>query len=80
NPLSDDDLRIHEGSSYQATIPHLPNVTPLSTDHGAILYWQPTDSINDNDLSDYIDYAHEKYRMNEEQALAILQICEYNIS
>ncbi|CAF3338325.1 unnamed protein product [Rotaria socialis] len=80
NPLSDDDHRIHEGLSYQATIPHFLNATSLSTDHGAILYWQPTDSISDKDLSDYIDYAHGKYRMNEEQALAILQICEYNIS
>jgi hypothetical protein len=76
---SDNDVRIHEGSSYQAIIPMLDS-TPLPTDHDAILFWKPTDLINDHDLIDYIDYARQKHRMNEEQALAILQICKYKIS
>jgi hypothetical protein len=76
---SDCDVRIREGSSYQADIPSLePKV--LSTDHESILFWRPTDSINDNDLIEYIDFARRKHRMNEEQALAILQICKYQIS
>jgi hypothetical protein len=76
---SDNDVRIHEGSSYQAKIPAL-NSTTSTTEHDAILFWKPTDSINDHDLMEYIDYARRKHRMNEEQALAILQICKYKIS
>jgi hypothetical protein len=76
---SDNDVQIHEGSSYQAAIPSLDS-TPLSTDHDAILFWKPTELISDDDLVDYIDYARGKHRMNEEQALAILQICKYKIS
>jgi hypothetical protein len=76
---SDNDVRIHEGSSYQANIPPLDS-TALSTDHDAILFWKPTDLINDQDLIEYIDYARQKHHMNEEQALAILQICKYKIS
>ncbi|CAF0765041.1 unnamed protein product [Rotaria sordida] len=76
---SDCDVRIHEGSSYQANIPPL-DPTPLATDHEAILFWRPTDSISENDLIEYIDFARRKHRMNEEQALAILQICKYKIS
>jgi hypothetical protein len=76
---SDNDVRIHEGSSYQANIPAL-NLTSLGIDHDAILFWKPTDLINENDLSEYIDYARRKHRMNEEQALAILQICKYKIA
>jgi len=76
---SDCDVRIREGSSYQADIPPL-EATPLPTDHESILFWRPTDSINDNDLIEYIDFARRKHHMNEEQALAILQICKYKIS
>jgi len=76
---SDNDVRIHEGSSYQANIPKLDS-TSSSIDHDAILFWKPTNLINDDDLIDYIDYARRKHRMNEEQALAILQICKYKIS
>ena len=76
---SDCDVRIREGSSYQANIPSL-DPTPLSTDHDAILFWRPTDLILDHDLIDYIDFARRKHRMNEEQALAILQICKYKTS
>jgi hypothetical protein len=76
---SDNDVRIHEGSSYQAKIPAL-NSTTSTTEHDAILFWKPTDSINDHDLMEYIDYARRKHRMNEEQALAILQICKYKLS
>jgi hypothetical protein len=76
---SDCDVRIREGSSYQAIIPPL-DPTPLTTDHESILFWRPTDFINDDDLIDYIDFARRKHRMNEEQALAILQICKYKIS
>jgi hypothetical protein len=76
---SDNDVQIHEGSSYQAAIPSLDS-TSLSTDHDAILFWKPTELISDDDLVDYIDYARGKHRMNEEQALAILQICKYKIS
>jgi hypothetical protein len=76
---SDCDSQIREGSSYQASIPALDPI-PLPTDHESILFWCPTDLINDNDLIDYIDFARRKHRMNEEQALAILQICKYKIS
>jgi len=76
---SDNDVRIHEGSSYQANIPAI-NLTLSGIDHDAILFWKPTDLINENDLSEYIDYARRKHRMNEEQALAILQICKYKIA
>ncbi len=76
---SDNDVRIHEGSSYQANIPSL-DCTPSSTDHEVILFWKPTDLITDDDLLEYIDYARQKHRMNEEQALAILQICKYKTS
>jgi len=76
---SDNDVRIHEGSSYQANIPAV-NLTLSGIDHDAILFWKPTDLINENDLSEYIDYARRKHRMNEEQALAILQICKYKIA
>lgn len=76
---SDNDVRIHEGSSYQANIPAL-DPTPSSNDHEAILFWRPTDLISDNDLIKYIDFARRKHHMNEEQALAILQICKYKIS
>jgi hypothetical protein len=76
---SDNDVRIHEGSSYQANIPAV-NLTLTGIDHDAILFWKPTDLINENDLSEYIDYARRKHRMNEEQALAILQICKYKIA
>jgi len=76
---SDYDVRIREGSSYQANIPPLDPI-PLATDHESILFWRPTTSINDDDLIDYIDFARRKHRMNEEQALAILQICKYKIS
>jgi hypothetical protein len=76
---SDNDVRIHEGSSYQANIPSL-DCTPLPTDHEVILFWKPTDLITDDDLLEYIDYARQKHRMNEEQALAILQICKYKTS
>ncbi|CAF4472121.1 unnamed protein product [Rotaria sp. Silwood2] len=79
NSLLDNDVCIHEGSSYQANIPLLNSIS-LTTDHDAILFWKPTDLINDHDLMDYIDYAYKKHRMNEEQALAILQICKYKIS
>ena len=75
---SDCDSQIREGSSYQASIPPLDPI-PLPTDHESVLFWCPTDSINDNDLIDYIDFARRKHRMNEEQALAILQICKYKI-
>jgi hypothetical protein len=76
---SDTDVQIHEGSSYQAAIPLLDS-TPLLTDHDAILFWKPTDLISDYDLVGYIDYARRQHRMNEEQALAILQICKYKIA
>ncbi|CAF3268730.1 unnamed protein product [Rotaria socialis] len=76
---SDSDVRIHEGSSYQANIPAL-DPTPSPTDHEAIPFWQPNDSISDNDLIEYIDFARRKHRMSEEQALAVLQICKYRIS
>jgi hypothetical protein len=76
---SDNDVRIHEGKSYQANIPLL-NSIPLSTDHDAILFWKPNQLINDQELIDYIDFARSKHQMNEEQALAILQICKYKIS
>ena len=75
---SECDVRIREGASFQADIPILDPT--LSSDHESILFWQPTDSINDNDLIEYIDFARRKHRMNEEQALAILQICKYKIS
>ena len=76
---SDNDVRIHEGSSYQANIPKLDR--KLSTnDHDAILVWKPTDLLTDEDLEEYILHAKSKHRMNEEQALAILQICKYKIS
>jgi hypothetical protein len=76
---SDCDTQIREGASYQATIPSLDPI-PLPTDHESILFWCPTDLINDDDLIDYIDFARRKHRMNEEQALAILQICKYKIT
>lgn len=76
---SDCDTRSREGPAYQADIPPL-DPTPLPTDHQAILFWQPTDLIRDSDLIDYIDFAKRKHRMNEEQALAILQICKYRLS
>ncbi|CAF1443701.1 unnamed protein product [Adineta steineri] len=76
---SDYDVRIREGISYQADIPPF-DPTPLSTDHESILFWRPTTIINDNELIDFIDFARRKHRMNEEQALAILQICKYKIS
>ena len=76
---SDSEVRIREGASYQAIIPPL-DPTALPTDHDAILFWRPTESITDDDLIDYIDFARRKHRMNEEQALAILQICKYKIS
>jgi hypothetical protein len=76
---SDCDVRIREGPAYQANIPPL-DPTPSPTDHESILFWHPTDLINDNDLIEYIDFARRKHRMNEEQALAILQICKYKIS
>ena len=76
---SDNDVRIREGAVYQADIPEL-DPKPLSIDHESILFWCPTDLINDLDLIDYIDFARRKHRMNEEQALAILQICKYKIS
>lgn len=76
---SDNDVRIHEGSSYQAIIPTL-DCTPLPTDHEVILFWKPTTSLTEEELLEYIDYARQKHRMNEEQALAILQICKYQIS
>ena len=76
---SDCDSQIREGPSYQASIPPLDPV-PLPNDHESVLFWCPTDLINDNDLIDYIDFARRKHRMNEEQALAILQICKYKIS
>lgn len=76
---SDCDVRIREGSQYQAIIPSL-DLASSSIDHDAILFWKPTDSISEQDLMDYIDFARRKHRMNEEQALAILQICKYKIS
>ena len=76
---SDCEVRIREGASYQAIIPVL-DPSPLTTDHDAILFWRPTESITDLDLIDYIDFARRKHRMNEEQALAILQICKYKVS
>lgn len=76
---SDCDVRIREGTSYQAIIPPLEPTT-TSNEHESILFWHPTDLITDNDLIDYIDFARRKHRMNEEQALAILQICKYKIS
>jgi Zn-dependent M32 family carboxypeptidase len=76
---SDNDVRIHEGSSYQAAVPPL-HCTPSPTDHEAILFWKPTNLITDEDLLEYVDYARQKHRMNEEQALAILQICKYKTS
>ena len=76
---TDNDVRIHEGSSYQAKIPAL-NGTSSSTDHDALLFWKPTDSISDHELSEYLTYARRKHRMNEEQALAILQICKYKLA
>ncbi|CAF3647365.1 unnamed protein product [Rotaria sordida] len=79
DPLSDNNVQIHEGISYQATIPALNSIS-LTTDHDAILFWKPTDLINDHDLIDYINYAYKKHHMNEEQALTILQICKYKIS
>ncbi|UJR09206.1 hypothetical protein I4U23_013454 [Adineta vaga] len=75
---TDNDVCIHEGSSYQANIPVL-NCSSLSTDHDSILFWKPTDSISNDELLDYLNYARRKHRMNEEQALAILQICKYKI-
>ncbi|CAF4633754.1 unnamed protein product [Rotaria sp. Silwood1] len=79
NSLSDNDIRIHEGSSYQANIPSFNSIS-LITDHDATLLWKPTNLINDSDLIDYIEYAYNKHHMNEEQALAILQICKYKIT
>lgn len=76
---SDNDVRIHEGSSYQANIPKL-NGKSSATDHDATLFWKPTDLLTDEDLQEYISFAKDKHRMNEEQALAILQICKYKIS
>lgn len=76
---SDCDTRSREGPSYQATIPPL-DPRPLPTDHESILFWSPTDRISANDLIDYIDFARRKHRMNEEQALAILQICKYQLA
>ena len=76
---TDNDVRIHEGSSYQANIPVL-NCLPTSTDHDAILFWKPTDLVSDDELLKYLNYARRKHRMNEEQALAILQICKYKIN
>ena len=76
---SDCEVRIREGASYQAIIPAL-DPSPLVTDHDAILFWRPTEFITDLDLIDYIDFARRKHRMNEEQALAILQICKYKVS
>ncbi|CAF0948847.1 unnamed protein product [Adineta ricciae] len=76
---SDCDVRIREGTSYQANIPPL-EPAELATDHESILFWRPTDMITDSDLLDYIDFARRKHRMSEEQALAILQICKYKIS
>ncbi|CAF1060184.1 unnamed protein product [Adineta steineri] len=79
NTTSDNDVRIHEGASYQANIPILNSIS-LTTDHDAILFWKPSDLITEHDLIEYIDYARRKHRMNEEQALAILQICKYKIA
>ncbi|CAF1212715.1 unnamed protein product [Adineta ricciae] len=76
---TDNDVRIHEGSSYQANIPVL-NCLPTSTDHDAILFWKPTDLVSDDELLKYLNYARRKHRMNEEQALAILQICKYKVN
>ncbi|UJR36969.1 hypothetical protein I4U23_029677, partial [Adineta vaga] len=47
---SDCDVRIREGSSYQANISPLEPIE-LSTDHESILFWRPTDTITDSDLS-----------------------------
>lgn len=76
NASTDNDVRIHEGSSYQANIPALHS-TPSPTDHDAILFWKPTDALSDHELSEYLGHARRHHRMNEEQALAILQICKY---
>lgn len=76
---SDSEVRIREGSSYQATIPPF-DCTARPTDHDAILFWKPTDLLSDEELIDYIDFARRKHQMSEEQALAILQICKYKIS
>ena len=76
---SDSEVRIREGSSYQAAIPSLDS-TARPTDHDAILFWRPTDLLSDDELIDYIDFARRKHRMNEEQALAILQICKYKVA
>jgi hypothetical protein len=76
---SDCEVRIREGTSYQANIPTL-DAKASATDHDAILFWRPKDLLADHDLIEYIDYARRKHRMNEEQALAILQICKYKVS
>ena len=76
---SDCDSQIREGPSYQAIIPPLDPISS-STDHESVLFWCPTDFVNDEELIDYVDFARRKHRMNEEQSLAILQICKYKIS
>jgi hypothetical protein len=76
---SDNDVRIHEGSSYQANIPIL-DCKSSPSDHDTILFWKPTDAITEQDLLEYVEYARQTHRMNEEQALAILQICKYKIA
>lgn len=76
---SDCDTRSREGPAYQADIPDLDPV-PSPNDHQETLFWQPTDTVDPKALIDYIDFARRKHRMNEEQALAILQICKYKIT
>ncbi|XP_027201878.2 REST corepressor 1-like [Dermatophagoides pteronyssinus] len=74
NSDSDSEQSVRVGHEYQAEISDSFQSKPASRDYAekAVLVWTPYHNLDEDDLSDYVKLANDKYKYNEEQALGIL--------
>ncbi|KAH7645259.1 rest corepressor 2-like protein [Dermatophagoides farinae] len=74
NSDSDSEQSVRVGNEYQAEISDSCQSKPASRDYveKAVLVWTPYHELDEDDLSDYVKLANEKYKYNQEQALGIL--------